>query len=68
MNLFLCRFGAAALLVAALGLGPAFAQKQGGTLKVYFFDSPATMSIHEETTVASEGPMMAVFNNLVLFK
>ncbi|MBV8128093.1 MAG: hypothetical protein JO114_10610, partial [Planctomycetaceae bacterium] len=68
MNLVLCRFGAAALLVAALGLVPAFAQKQGGTLRVYFFDSPATMSIHEETTVASEGPMMSVFNNLVLFE
>jgi hypothetical protein len=26
---------------------PALAQKSGGVLKVYFFDSPASMSIHE---------------------
>ena len=30
-------------------------------------DSPASMSIHEESTIVAEGPMMAVFNNLVLF-
>ena len=30
-------------------------------------DSPASMSIHEEATVVAERPMMAVFNNLVLF-
>ena len=30
-------------------------------------DSPASMSIHEEATVVAEGPMMPVFNNLVLF-
>ena len=46
----------------------AFAQKQGGTLKIYFFDSPASMSIHEETTAAGQGPMMGVFNNLVLYR
>ena len=46
----------------------ATAQKSGGTLKVYFFDSPASMSIHEESTLASQGPMMGVFNNLVMYK
>ena len=30
-------------------------------------DSPASMSIHEESTVFAEGPMMGVFNNLVMF-
>ena len=30
-------------------------------------DSPASMSIHEESTIVAEGPMMAVFNNLVMF-
>src|SRR5437762_10622765 len=45
-----------------------FAQKPGGVLKVYFFDSPASMSIHEEATIAAEGPMMGVFNNLVMYK
>ena len=59
---------ASALLAAMFGGEPAFAQKPGGVLKVYFFDSPASMSIHEETTAAGQGPMMAVFDNLVLFK
>src|SRR5499427_3665433 len=47
---------------------PATAQKSGGILKVYFFDSPASMSIHEEATIAAQGPMMGVFNNLVMYK
>jgi peptide/nickel transport system substrate-binding protein len=59
---------AGGLLVALFGGEMALAQKPGGVLKVYFFDSPASMSIHEETTAAGQGPMMAVFNNLVLFK
>src|SRR5258706_15827226 len=50
----------------ALG-GPVLAQKQGGVLKVYFFDSPGSMSIHEESTIAGEGPAMGVFNNLVMY-
>ena len=29
--------------------------------------SPASMSIHEEATIAALGPMMGVFNNLVMF-
>jgi hypothetical protein len=45
----------------------ALAQKQGGVLKMYSPDSPASMSIHEEATVFAEGPMMGVFNNLVMF-
>ena len=56
-----------ALLLAAASLGPAAAQKSGGILKIYFFDSPATMSIHEESTIAGQGPMMGVFNNLVMY-
>jgi peptide/nickel transport system substrate-binding protein len=59
---------ASATLVAMFGAEAAFAQKQGGVLKVYFFDSPASMSIHEETTAAGQGPMMGVFNNLVMYK
>jgi|SRR6516165_12293240 ABC-type transport system substrate-binding protein len=42
-------------------------KKQGGVLKTWDFDSPASMSILEESTIAAERPMMAVFNNLVLF-
>jgi len=34
---------------------------------MYSPDSPASMSIHEEATFVAEGPMMGVFNNLVLF-
>jgi peptide/nickel transport system substrate-binding protein len=55
------------LLVVGLAAGPALAQKRGGTLRVYFFDSPASMSIHEESTIAGEGPAMGVFNNLVMY-
>ncbi len=39
-------------LVLALALGDtALAQKQGGILRVYHRDSPASMSIHEEGSV-----------------
>src|SRR5437588_8399427 len=47
--------------------GAAVAQKSGGILKIPHGDSPASMSILEESTIVSEGPMMAVFNNLVMF-
>jgi peptide/nickel transport system substrate-binding protein len=56
---------ASALLIALSGT--AFAQKQGGILRMYSPDSPASMSILEEATVFAEGPMMGVFNNLVMF-
>jgi peptide/nickel transport system substrate-binding protein len=45
----------------------ALAQKQGGTLRVYHRDSPASMSIYEETTLSTSMPMMGVFNNLVVY-
>jgi len=63
----------AVLLASVLVLGlvaipkVAAAEKPGGVMKVYFFDSPATMSIHEESTIAGQGPMMGVFNNLVMY-
>src|SRR5258708_17189673 len=57
-------FGVLALMT---GAATAFAQRQGGILRQYIIDSPASMSIHEETTVVAERPMMAVMNNLVLF-
>src|SRR5690349_12698442 len=60
-------FVAAGLLLAVAG-NSALAQKRGGVLKMYFFDSPASMSIHEEATIAGQGPMMGVFNNLVMYK
>src|SRR5437016_10437426 len=42
-------------------------RKSGGILRQYIIDSPASMSIHEETTVVAERPMMGVMNNLVMF-
>jgi peptide/nickel transport system substrate-binding protein len=53
--------GIVAFASAALG------QKPGGILRVHLLDSPASMSIHEESTVVAERPVMAVFNNLVIF-
>src|ERR1700732_2129907 len=57
-----------ALLGTLFAASAAFAQKSGGVLKIYFFDSPASMSIHEEATIAGQGPAMGVFNNLVMYK
>ena len=57
---------AGALLTVLATVDAAFAQKQGGILRMYSPDSPASMSIHEEATIFAEGPMMGVFNNLVI--
>src|SRR5215211_5579896 len=54
-------------LLALVAAGPAGAQKPGGVLKIEHFDSPASMSILEESTRAALQPMMAVFNNLVIY-
>src|SRR5437016_12488006 len=45
----------------------AVAQKAGGILKTSHFDSPASMSLLEESTTAAIRPMMGVFNNLVVY-
>src|ERR1700704_6363058 len=58
---------AAALLLATTAAGTAVAEKPGGILRIPFVTSPASMSIHEESTIAALGPMMGVFNNLVMF-
>jgi peptide/nickel transport system substrate-binding protein len=42
-------------------------QKRGGVLHIFQYDSPASMSIHEEAFNSAQNPMMAVFNNLVMF-
>ena len=57
----------APLLLSLAAVEPAVAQRAGGVLKMYSPDSPASMSIHEEATVFAEGPMMGVFNNLVIY-
>jgi peptide/nickel transport system substrate-binding protein len=58
---------AGAALAGLGGTHPALAQKQGGILKVYHRDSPASMSILEEATISTVLPMMGVFNNLVVY-
>jgi peptide/nickel transport system substrate-binding protein len=68
MTRHLRRFAAVTPLLLAFCAGNAvLAQKPGGILKMYSPDSPASMSIHEEATVFAEGPMMGVFNNLVMY-
>jgi peptide/nickel transport system substrate-binding protein len=46
---------------------PAFAQKQGGTLRVSHRDNPPSASVHEEATISVNMPFMSVFNNLMMF-
>ena len=64
---------ARALLAAAfsvpllLATPTASAQKAGGILRAYDRENPPTASIHEEATISTVMPFMAVFNNLVLF-
>ena len=55
------------MAVACLAAESAFAQKPGGVLQVAHRDSPASMSTLEEVTISTVAPMMAVFNNLVMF-
>ena len=55
------------VVAAIAGIGPALAQQQGGVLRIFSSNSPASMSIHEESTRYAVTPVMAVFNNLVLF-
>jgi peptide/nickel transport system substrate-binding protein len=58
---------ASGLTVVILFGSTALAQKPGGVLRMYHFDSPASLSLHEEVTFAALGPAMGLFNNLVMF-
>src|SRR5215467_4580590 len=58
---------AAGLLLGMAIASAAVAQKQGGVLRVFHRDSPASMSILEEGSISAIMPKMGVFNNLVLF-
>src|SRR5947199_10821590 len=55
------------MLFAAASGGTAWGQKSGGGLKISFFESPASMSLHEEATGAALRPAMGLFNNLVMY-
>src|SRR5881394_2418287 len=59
---------AGGLLLALASGNIALAQKPGGTLRVQHWDSPASMSIHEEATYSVVVPIMGVMSNLVLYK
>ena len=60
-------FSLIAVTLAASVTAAAAQPKSGGTLRMYHRDNPPTASIHEEATVSTVNPFMAVFNNLVLF-
>jgi peptide/nickel transport system substrate-binding protein len=62
------RWAAAGLAMLAAAGEPALAQKPGGILKVQHWDSPASMSIHEEATYSAVVPMMGVMSNLVIYR
>ncbi len=59
--------GATAILVGAPH-SAALAQQSGGILKIGHFDSPASMSMLEESTIAVNRAVSPVFNNLVIYK
>ena len=58
---------AAALAAVVLAAPAASAQKSGGIQQMPDFSSPASMSMHEESTITAGTPVMPVFNNLVMF-
>ena len=57
----LCVLAVAGALLFAFSVGnAAFAQKQRGIVRLPHFDSPASMSLLEESTVAVNRPRMGV--------
>jgi peptide/nickel transport system substrate-binding protein len=61
------RVAAATALALALTVGTAAAQKAGGILRVYSAESPPGLNIYEQATPWGQGPLMGVYNNLILF-
>src|SRR3954468_10527613 len=61
------RLALTALIAACIAAAPAAAQKAGGVLHIPTSNTPASMSIHEESTRYAVTPVMGVFNNLVIF-
>src|SRR5262245_56339767 len=60
-------FALASVVAAAVVATGASAQKYGGGLKIQHMDTPPSASIHEEATISTAVPFMAVYNNLVMF-
>jgi peptide/nickel transport system substrate-binding protein len=64
------RHRARVALGAALAVGfvgTALAQKSGGVLRIYHMDNPPSASMYEETTISTNLPFMAIYNNLVIY-
>jgi peptide/nickel transport system substrate-binding protein len=61
------RVVAATALALVLTGGTAAAQKAGGVLRVYSAESPPGLNIYEQATPWGQGPLMGVYNNLILF-
>ncbi|MBX3501011.1 MAG: peptide ABC transporter substrate-binding protein [Alphaproteobacteria bacterium] len=57
---------AAAAVTVATADG-AWAQKRGGVLKIQHMDTPPSASMHEEATISTNMPFMAIYNNLVMY-
>jgi peptide/nickel transport system substrate-binding protein len=66
LNLRVAATGGALVIAMSVG-GTALAEKPGGILRTYDPDSPGGLSIQEEATVFARGPMMGVFNNLIMY-
>jgi peptide/nickel transport system substrate-binding protein len=66
---YLVTAATAALAVSVIASAPGLAAepKQGGVLRIYHRDNPPSASIHEEATISTVMPFMALFNNLVMF-
>jgi peptide/nickel transport system substrate-binding protein len=52
------------MVAAVFATGTAHAQKPGGVLKMSHFDSPASMSLHEEATAAVNRPTTPLVNSI----
>lgn len=63
----LCAGFIAAGALLLTGPAPSFAQKQGGTLRMYHRDNPPSASLLEESTISAAVPFMPVYNNLMVF-
>jgi len=61
------RVAAATALALVLTGGTAAAQKAGGILRVYSAESPPGLNIYEQATPWGLGPLMGIYNNLILF-
>ena len=60
-------FTAASIALPGIVVSPAAAQKSGGTLRLYNTSQPPSASIHEESTIATNMPFMAIFIPITSF-